>query len=395
MTLQINAAMATPTPLPPVPTPSADGTDFARQLDRAEARQRDAPPPDTASSRHAERPEHGPAAGNASAQQESAQRKAAAARGAPERKRSQDSAEQATADSASPATPHAADGSESTARPEHDARAAARDDDESAAAALPALDLSGLIARRALPDAAAEAAGSAKATRGTGAARKALAVGDAAQAPPGAAPVASTAASAAAAMEAAAVLPRAAGAEPGARHVDVDIPGAVPGVHAGVELNRSVGATLPATAAQTLHAELPAAPGSALFPAALGVQLSTWIRDGVQQAQLHLNPADLGPIGVRISLDGTQAQINFHAAHATTREALEAAVPSLASALHESGFTLSGGGVSQQPQNPHAADQPEARADGAGRTRGGDEAGIAAPALTRATAARGIVDVYA
>ena len=72
------------------------------------------------------------------------------------------------------------------------------------------------------------------------------------------------------------------------------------------------------------------------------------VRDGIEHAQLKLNPAEMGPIEVRISLDGTQAQVDFSAAHAATRQALQDAVPALAGALRENGLTLTGGGVFEQ-----------------------------------------------
>ncbi len=70
-------------------------------------------------------------------------------------------------------------------------------------------------------------------------------------------------------------------------------------------------------------------------------------RDGVQHAQVRLNPPELGPISVQIALDGQQAQIHFGCDSAQTRSLVEASLPTLAAALRESGLTLSGGGVSQ------------------------------------------------
>jgi flagellar hook-length control protein FliK len=83
------------------------------------------------------------------------------------------------------------------------------------------------------------------------------------------------------------------------------------------------------------------------FPAALGVQVSLLARDGVQHAQLHLNPAEMGPISIRIALNGTQAQVDFGADSAQTRQIIESGLPELAAALRDAGLTLSGGGVSQ------------------------------------------------
>jgi flagellar hook-length control protein FliK len=144
-----------------------------------------------------------------------------------------------------------------------------------------------------------------------------------------------------------------------------------------------------------LQAELKAPVGSNEFAPMLGSQLSVMVRDGVEHAQLKLNPAEMGPIEVRISLDGSQAQVDFSAAHAATRQALQDAVPALAGALRESGLTLTGGGVFEQAREQRG----DARQDGprqpngtSGRAAEGTAASIAA---ARAPRARGVVDLYA
>jgi flagellar hook-length control protein FliK len=86
---------------------------------------------------------------------------------------------------------------------------------------------------------------------------------------------------------------------------------------------------------------------SAEFRAALGAQVSFFARAGVQQAELHLNPADMGPVSIQIVVDGQQAQVNFGADSALTRQIIESGMPELAGALRDAGLTLTGGGVSQ------------------------------------------------
>lgn len=112
------------------------------------------------------------------------------------------------------------------------------------------------------------------------------------------------------------------------------------------------------------------------FPQALATQISYIVRDGVQQAQLHLNPAEMGPVSVQIALHGQQAQVDFAAASSATRAAIESSLSDLAASLQSAGFTLTGGGVSQHPQQQgQASGQPPAEA-GLARGHGGrDEAG--------------------
>ena len=95
------------------------------------------------------------------------------------------------------------------------------------------------------------------------------------------------------------------------------------------------------------------------FAQELGLRMSVLARDGVQHAELHLNPADMGPVSVQIVLDGNQARVEFGADMAATRAAIEAGLPALAGALRDAGFTLSGGGVSQ-----HSRGRGEARDGG-------------------------------
>jgi flagellar hook-length control protein FliK len=61
---------------------------------------------------------------------------------------------------------------------------------------------------------------------------------------------------------------------------------------------------------------------------------------GVQQATLDLNPAEMGPIRIHLALHGVQARIDFRAAHEHTRGLLEAALPALAAALQDDGLRL-------------------------------------------------------
>jgi flagellar hook-length control protein FliK len=124
--------------------------------------------------------------------------------------------------------------------------------------------------------------------------------------------------------------------------------------------SKPVDSLLPAPAPQATdapEAALQARPGTAEFAPQLGAQLAVWVRDGVHEARLQLNPADMGPVRVDIQLDGTAAQVSLSASNGETRQALEAAMPSLAGSLREMGLTLAGGGVfDQAPQSRQPSD---------------------------------------
>ena len=134
------------------------------------------------------------------------------------------------------------------------------------------------------------------------------------------------------------------------------------------------------------------------FREALGLQVSLLARDGVQTAELHLNPADMGPVSIQIVMEGNQARVDFGADVAATRAAIEAGMPELASALLDAGFTLAGGGVSQ-----HAKNQSQSEGeDRQGLTRRGIAAAAAKvvdsapqPTQRRVQVTAGGVDLFA
>jgi flagellar hook-length control protein FliK len=105
--------------------------------------------------------------------------------------------------------------------------------------------------------------------------------------------------------------------------------------------------------------------GSPEFPQALAERVGMWVKgageDGTLSAELHLNPAEMGPISVKISLDGQSAQVDFAAATVETRRAIEESLPMLSAALDDAGLKLGGSGVSDQsPQQQfnQASGQP-------------------------------------
>lgn len=97
---------------------------------------------------------------------------------------------------------------------------------------------------------------------------------------------------------------------------------------------------------------LPTSVNSPEFPQALAERVGMWVKatgeDGTLSAELHLNPAEMGPISVKISLDGQSAQVDFAAANVETRRAIEASLPALSASLDDAGFSLGGSGVSDQ-----------------------------------------------
>ncbi len=115
-------------------------------------------------------------------------------------------------------------------------------------------------------------------------------------------------------------------------------------------------------------ASLPQAVGTAAFTDELVGRVDVWVKqsaqDGPMTAELHLNPAEMGPVLIRIEVNGQQAQVNFSAQQADTRQAIESSLSMLSASLEEAGIQLSGSGVSDQGHSPQQAWGFDGRGDG-------------------------------
>ena len=94
---------------------------------------------------------------------------------------------------------------------------------------------------------------------------------------------------------------------------------------------------------------------------AVGDKLVWMVNQKLQVAQLHLNPPDLGPLKIAISLDQNQASAQFFSAHASVREALEVAMPRLREMLADSGITLGNTSVGAEAFREPTQQQPRAQ----------------------------------
>jgi flagellar hook-length control protein FliK len=131
----------------------------------------------------------------------------------------------------------------------------------------------------------------------------------------------------------------------------------------------------------------------------------TWlVREGLQGAELTLNPQELGPIRIELALDGDAASIGVIAANPETRGAIEQALPRLREMLSAQGLQLGGtmidAGSGRASQGDGGRDGGRGRAartearDGIASLLGGGglDPGAAVPART---ARAGRIDVFA
>ena len=137
----------------------------------------------------------------------------------------------------------------------------------------------------------------------------------------------------------------------------------------------------------TIHAPV----GSAAFADEVGARATGLAQAGITQAQLQLNPADLGPVQVHITLQAGQASVWFGATHADTRAALEQSLPQLRELFAGAGMPLADSGVFREPpQQQQAQSLP---ATGSARDTGD---ALVAPTVTQVAHIRlGLLDTYA
>ena len=116
--------------------------------------------------------------------------------------------------------------------------------------------------------------------------------------------------------------------------------------------------------------------GSAGWGDELGSKTLVMVRDGQQSAEMQLNPPNLGPLEVRLSVQNDQTSLIFVSAHASVRDAIQSALPRLSGMLAESGLSMGSVQVgdqslAQQQQQRDGGNTPRRFArSGSGETDG-------------------------
>ncbi|UNK43958.1 flagellar hook-length control protein FliK [Luteimonas sp. S4-F44] len=130
------------------------------------------------------------------------------------------------------------------------------------------------------------------------------------------------------------------------------------------------------------------------FEAQLGAQLEWMAGQKIGHARIRVTPQDLGPIEVRLQLDGDRIAADFISPHAQTRDALEQGLPRLRDLLGEHGFQLAHAGVGHDG----GSDARDGMSSPAGYPASETSQGAGADALPAPTpTARriGLLDAYA
>jgi flagellar hook-length control protein FliK len=114
-------------------------------------------------------------------------------------------------------------------------------------------------------------------------------------------------------------------------------------------------------------------------------------------AEIRLNPAHLGPVGIEITYSDNQASVLVTAAQPATRDALEQALPQLKELLAQQGITLGESAVRGEGQSRSDAD-PAASARGPRQAaETADRSGTIAgePEVARGGRPAGRIDTFA
>lgn len=129
------------------------------------------------------------------------------------------------------------------------------------------------------------------------------------------------------------------------------------------------------------------------------VMMSTNARQGMQTAELRLDPPDLGPLRVSLNLTDGVASASFVSAHASVRQAIETAIPQLQQALAQAGISLGQTSVGEQTAQQEFAQQNgnggSQRQSGGASVVADGAADNAAPVVTASRNANALVDTFA
>ncbi|MCS6136695.1 flagellar hook-length control protein FliK [Shewanella baltica] len=124
-------------------------------------------------------------------------------------------------------------------------------------------------------------------------------------------------------------------------------------------------------------------------------QLITMVSQGIQHAEIRLDPPELGHMLVKIQVHGDQTQVQFHVTQTQTRDLVEQAMPRLRELLQEQGMQLADSHVSQGGQG----ERREGGFGDGGGSNGADVDEISAEelhlGLNQATSVNSGIDYYA
>ncbi|WP_417762048.1 flagellar hook-length control protein FliK [Shewanella sp.] len=106
------------------------------------------------------------------------------------------------------------------------------------------------------------------------------------------------------------------------------------------------------------------------FAPVMRQQLLTMVKDGIQHAEIRLDPPELGSMTVKLQVRGDHTQVQFHVTQTQAKDLIEQAMPRLRDLMQQQGMNLTdsqvsyGGGSGQQAQGEEQAENGTGYASG-------------------------------
>lgn len=130
------------------------------------------------------------------------------------------------------------------------------------------------------------------------------------------------------------------------------------------------------------------------FDEAIGARVG-WLADQkIGHAHIRVTPNDLGPVEVKLQLDGDRVHATFSSSHAEVRQALENGLPRLREMLGEQGLQLAQADVGHRQPDPGPSHGTDPAATAGGDADAGDAAAMPTTNV-RTLQLRGLLDAYA
>jgi flagellar hook-length control protein FliK len=92
---------------------------------------------------------------------------------------------------------------------------------------------------------------------------------------------------------------------------------------------------------------------------AVGERIMRMVESGNWDTEMELNPARLGTIRIRLSMEGSELQVSMSSQNAGVRDLLEASMPRLRDGLSDSGIALANSTVDQELSQQSGGSQKE------------------------------------
>ena len=159
------------------------------------------------------------------------------------------------------------------------------------------------------------------------------------------------------------------------------------------QLTANAAVSAPADATPTPALKIHASVDSADFSQGLSDRVSWMVDNGLNGAKLQVNPPQLGPIELRIAVQGDHAQVWMTTHSAVARDALDASSPKLREMLNNQGFSQVSVDISQRSFQDRSAYVPPYQREQAGVRSAAATAAPTADSTPRSQL--GALDAYA